>query len=333
MTVGLVLLLLAAALAGPAAASAALSVTDMNGGVTATDMAGALTGTGVTIDSTNYIGAPNASGLFSGGADIVGIDSGVVLSSGNAAGVIGPNDQGGHSRNNNRGGDAALDALVGGGTRDASVLEVEFTPNADTVYFQYVFGSEEYSEYVNTSFNDVFAFFVNGDNCALVGDPAEHVSIDTINQGKNAGLFVNNEPPAHNTQMDGFTIPLTCESAMTPNAVNTLRMAIADRGDYIVDSWVLIGAGTLSTEPPTEPPTATRSGARLGSGPTTRMPSRLRVSTWTRRTTTCLGPTWRATRLLRRCSHRRRRTAARPATMWPTCSARGTPVWPTTVSG
>jgi hypothetical protein len=53
-------------------------------------------------------------------------------------------------------------------TFDATVLEFDFVPTFSTVQFQYVFSSEEYSDFSNTSFNDVFAFFVNGVNIAVV---------------------------------------------------------------------------------------------------------------------------------------------------------------------
>ena len=48
------------------------------------------------------------------------------------------------------------------------------TVAADTVRIDYVFGSEEYLEFVGTSFNDVFAFWVSGPG---IPDP---VNIATI---------------------------------------------------------------------------------------------------------------------------------------------------------
>ena len=57
-----------------------------------------------------------------------------------------------------------------------------------SVTFRYAFGSEEYNEFVYLGFNDVFGFFVNGENCATVPDPTDPeatvpVSIDTVNGG------------------------------------------------------------------------------------------------------------------------------------------------------
>jgi hypothetical protein len=50
------------------------------------------------------------------------------------------------------------------------VLEFEFTADAEAVFFEYVFASDEYNEYVNSQFNDTFAFFINGTNCAVIDD-------------------------------------------------------------------------------------------------------------------------------------------------------------------
>ncbi len=122
-------------------------------------------------------------------------------------------------------GDADLTALAGFTTFDASILEFDFVPATDTVFFRFVFASDEYNEFVTTQFNDVFAFFVNGTNCATVeGDP---VSINTINFGRPYGSTPNSHPELYinndlqdgggsiNTEMDGLTHVLTCTATVT----------------------------------------------------------------------------------------------------------------------
>ena len=98
---------------------------------------------------------------------------------------------------------------MGASTFDAAVLEFDFVPTTSQVQFNYVFSSEEYNEFVNLGFNDVFGFFVNGTNCALVGEPPVPVSIDTINGGSNASLYIDNTGGQLETEMDGLMVALT----------------------------------------------------------------------------------------------------------------------------
>jgi hypothetical protein len=270
--------------------AATVIVTDLNGGVTATDMATSLAGTGVTIQNVTYTGSNQASGIFTNGTTTVGFNDGIILSSGKAADVVGPNTSAGTTTILGVSGDAQLTTLAGFNTYDASILTFDIIPNASTVYFQYVFGSEEYPEYVGTSFNDVFAFWVNGVNCAVVGTPPQPVTINTINEGMNASLFrVNYSTPGPiDLEPDGLTTVLTCVAAVTPNVVNTVKLAIADAGDDVLDSWVFIKAGSFTTEPenpppPPPPPTGdteacspgfwSQNGIRLGEWPVGYLPT------------------------------------------------------------
>ena len=159
----------------------------------------ALVGSGVTVSNVTFAGAPVAAGTFTGGTGIVGFESGIVLGTGRvqtvdaasscSKGVEGPNACDSNSTGNGTAGDAALDPLASFPTADAAVLEFDFVPAEATLNFDYVFASDEYNEYANTTFNDVFAFFVNGTNCAVVPgtSPAEAVSINTINGGNPFG--------------------------------------------------------------------------------------------------------------------------------------------------
>jgi hypothetical protein len=267
--------------------AATVIVTDLNGGITATDMATSLAGTGVTIQNVTYTGSNQASGIFTNGATTVGFSDGIILSSGKAADVVGPNTSASTTTNLGLPGDAQLTTLAGVATFDASILTFEIIPNASTVYFQYVFGSEEYPEFVGSIFNDVFAFWVNGVNCAVVGTPAQPVTINTINEGANSSLFRVNYPTPGTIDLepDGLTTVLTCAAAVTPNVVNTVKLAIADAGDHILDSWVFIKAGSFTTEPENPPPPPTgdteacspgfwsQNGIRLGEWPVGYLPT------------------------------------------------------------
>lgn len=241
----------------------------------AMNLASALVGGGVTLVGASYSGSGNAAGTFVD-AGATGVPNGVILSSGDIGNAVGPNASDGISANNGFPGDADLTALSGVTTRDAAILTLDFTADAQTVYFQYVFASDEYNEYVNSSFNDVFAFFVNGVNCATVG--GSPVSINTINNGNpfgsggpNSGLYRNNDLSngggSIDTEMDGLTVVLTCEATVQEApAVNTLRLAIADGSDFILDSNVFIQGASLTTTPVNTAPTVNASGAGDCSG-------------------------------------------------------------------
>jgi hypothetical protein len=226
-----------------------------------------LVGEGISFSNVGYVGATVALGSFTGGTGIVGFEDGVILSSGDITSVVGPNTEDGATSNNNTPGDADLSELVDTETFDAAVLTFDFVPQGNTVVFSYVFSSEEYNEYVNSEFNDVFAFYVNGVNCATVD--GGRVSVNSINNGNpygsgtitNPELFVNNDLTdgggAVNTEMDGLTVVLTCEASVQPGVPNTMKLAIADASDPVLDSNVFIQAKSFVVVTPTPVATAT----------------------------------------------------------------------------
>ncbi len=228
--------------------------------VTPNDLAASLVGPGVSIHNVAYTGSGVPAGLFAGGTGIIGFEDGIILGSGDIGMVVGPNTSGGTSVDLGAPGDADLTALAGYSTWDATVLEFDFVPNRDHIYFKYVFASEEYNEYVFSGYNDVFAFLVNGVNCAVVGEPPVPVSVNTINNGYNndgvgavnPAQYINNDTGALDTEMDGLTVVLTCDSAVTPFATNHMKLAIADAGDQIFDSNIFIQFGSLTTVDPDE---------------------------------------------------------------------------------
>ncbi len=91
-----------------------MTVTPMGGALNANAMAAALldASSGITINSASYTGANGASGTFEVGTDIIGIDRGILLTSGTVATALGPNDDDGAGKDNGRAGDAQLEALL-----------------------------------------------------------------------------------------------------------------------------------------------------------------------------------------------------------------------------
>jgi Repeat of unknown function (DUF5648) len=220
------------------------------GSVTPTNNAAALaamlTGPGVTISNATYTGAAEAVGTFAGGQVSIGIDSGVVLSTGTAHDVMGPNTGGDTTTQFGRPGDAQLDTLVApNATKDAAILEFDVTPTANSISVRFVFASEEYPESVNSQYNDVIAIFVNGVNCANFG--GRPVNVNSINATTNEDFYIDNDLGTRDTEMDGLTVPLECVAAVNPNVRNHVKIAIADTTDDIYDTAVFLAAGGVKS--------------------------------------------------------------------------------------
>jgi gliding motility-associated-like protein len=166
---------------------------------------------------------------------------------------------------NGAGGYPPLTNLGGAQTFNAAILEFDFIPFSDTVRFEYVFGSEEYPEYVGSQFNDVFAFFITGpglnpagENMAIIPGTTLPVAINNVNAGQNSQYFTNNgngsEAPFDGSpfyiQYDGFTRPLQAVSRVECGETYHLIIALADVGDAIFDSGIFLKANSFSSEQP-----------------------------------------------------------------------------------
>ncbi len=192
----------------------------VTGSQTASALAQMLTGSGVTISNATFnnceaiangkfwVTPPNISNL--------GIDSGIVLTSGTAqtgftgTGVNAPAGVNTTSHVSNFS-DPDLATLSGFPSRDACVLEFDFVPLGDTVKFEYVFGSCEYPSFTCSSFNDAFGFFISGPgitgpytggaaNIAIVpGTTACGVGVNTINLPTPGGNCCNTTTTCYNS--------------------------------------------------------------------------------------------------------------------------------------
>jgi hypothetical protein len=240
-----------------ALAQSALGAITVSTVVDVGDLINALVGPGVTVLNPEMSGGPQALGLFEDTSDppIFGFSSGIALGTGSAKNIIvGPNDSNGTSLSYGLPGDADLDALIGLNTFDATTLEFDFVcEEGDGLSFGYVFGSDEYNEYVGTIFNDVFAFFLNGINIALLPD-GKPVNIDNVN-GDNPNFVDNTGKVKANTEFDGYTKLLYTNAipSVGDGAVNHLKIVIADVGDASYDSAVIIKAMSLECVAPPAP--------------------------------------------------------------------------------
>jgi len=252
-------ILYATALVGFSVPAFATSITPMDN---ADNLAQSLVGSGVAISNVTYTGANVASGYFAGGtAAGIGIESGIVLTSGDAMNLNGTtNTSDGITGDNGLTGTPYLDNLVPGySTFDATVLEFDFVSDGDAAYFSYVFGSDEYNEWVDSEFNDVFGFFLDGtavtDNVALIPGTTTPVAINNVNNNSYPVFYNDNDPSDTGVpfpfEYDGFTDVFAVSiQGLEPGSTHHITLAIADAGDHVLDSGVFLEAGSFSEDPP-----------------------------------------------------------------------------------
>ncbi len=221
----------------------------VNNGLTATQLAQILAGPNVTVSNATITGAGVAAGSFDGTASNLGMNSGVILSTGDIANAPGPNNSAGGGDNLGTIGTSETDALAGVTTYDAITLEFDFDVQSDFIQFQYIFASEEYPEYAppnNSSYNDVFAFYISGpgitgqENIALVPGTSNPVTINNINAITNNQYYIDNAGGT-SVQYDAWTTILTAErQGLLPCNTYHMKLIIADAGDEVWNSAVFL---------------------------------------------------------------------------------------------
>ncbi len=257
-------------------------------GYNAAQLAESLVGAGVVMLNPTLSGqCPSEGGgagagkfTYSGSASLIGIDSGIVLTSGNLATIpSGAPVFASAQYVGGAAGDPDLTALINvntpGGTipsRDACVLSFDFVPKGDTVKFDYVFASEEYNGphgNFNCSINDVFGFFISGPgyatptNIALIPGTNVMVGVSTVNDGVGsaptnacgintfgAGPYTtlyNQNAASTNFVYSGYTDVFTAVASVVPCDTYHLKLAIADASDQSWDSGVFLKAGSLNS--------------------------------------------------------------------------------------
>lgn len=239
-----------------------------------------LLGSGVLIGNVKFTGEKHAIGVYEDSTNQLGIKQGIILTSGNAYYILGPNKTPRSGWASNAPGDEDLNNIARGKTYDASILEFDFVTMSENLSFEFVFASEEYLEYVGSKFNDVFAFFIttpDGEqyNIATLPDGETPITVNTVNNELNSQFYIDNaytnvtdpfiwdvrnrkvitnenyqkeeQPPKYFTQFDGFTTVLQATTTVIPNEVYHIKIAISDVGDGILDSGVFLKAGTFSS--------------------------------------------------------------------------------------
>jgi gliding motility-associated-like protein len=223
-------------------------------------------------------GAAFQNGTFANGLTSIGLEEGVILSTGNINVATGPNNTTSAGTGGGGGGDPDLSQIVGGSPIfDVSIIEFQFEPTDSIITFDYVFASEEYCDWVGSQFNDVFGFFLSGpgingpysnnaENIALIPNTTTAVAINSVNHVNNTAFYVGNipagspqfgdpdcaghpvqgGPSVQDCQFDGYTTVLTAVAEVIPCETYTIKLAIADVFDGLYDSAVFLAANSFN---------------------------------------------------------------------------------------
>lgn len=206
----------------------------------------------------------NAYGTFlAGDSTNLGMERGLLLTTGSIDIAPGPNSIVDAGVEHNADGDDDLDYLSeiqgeGSLSGDACIVELDVFAATNELTFEYIFGSEEYPEFVNSEFNDIFAFFISGPgivgdpninnqlNIAVLPDGSTPVQINSVSHLQNWQYFRSNEL-GKSLEYDGLISDfmgqkksLTARAQVEPCQTYHLKLAIADRRDYAYDSGVFI---------------------------------------------------------------------------------------------
>jgi hypothetical protein len=198
-------------------------------------------GPGYTVTSIKFNCPAGASALFTSISTNLGLEKGILLTTGKAAFAIGPNNSTNMGYNSGAPGDLQLDSLTGTETYDGCAVEFDVIPTCDTLRIRYVFGSEEYPEYINKQFHDAFGFFISGPG--ITGN--KNIAVDALSS---SSYFIDNKGGT-TLQYDGITKPLTATEHVIANSTYHLKIVIADAADGIFDSGVFIEEGSLGNSP------------------------------------------------------------------------------------
>ncbi|MDG1429620.1 MAG: choice-of-anchor L domain-containing protein [Crocinitomicaceae bacterium] len=245
----------------------------VNNTLTPADMVNALIGPGVTVSNISFTGQGVQAGSFDGSMSNIGLDNGIIISSGTILDIVPPNQP--TTGTFGQPGDPDLLTIAQSvlsnpaaasisATADAAYLEFDFVPVGDSVEFNFVFASEEYQTYINTSFNDAFGFFISGpgfagpyaspaaftmgaENLAFVPGTTDPITISTIHPGLNPAFYID-DPVGATQSFNGFTTPMKIEFQVVCGMTYHFKFAVADCQDDFLDTGVFLEGGSFSSD-------------------------------------------------------------------------------------
>lgn len=248
-------LILLGALGGLAQPAAAQILTDE--AATLAQMEDVIEGESIDISNLQFgLGQARQTGTFTNGLIASGIDEGIFLATGRGNNFNQSANLQSSVTNNGSKPDPDLQALNSAATNDTASITLSITPQKNTIFARFAFASEEYPEYVCSTFNDQFGLFISGgdlagsENIAVVPGSGSVISINTVNNGPNNNGTVCSGEPTNNSQFyndnvggtalifDGYTDVFEVFVDVTPGETYDFKMAVADAIDNGYDSTI-----------------------------------------------------------------------------------------------
>ena len=229
-----------------------------------------LLGSGISASNFSFMGDSIQIGVFESNTSNLGISSGVVLATGDLR-LLNP-EYNGVINGVNVEPDVedpdllnvanSVPGLIGQNfsvlnINDVAVLEFDFVATSDTLSFYYAFASREYNAYENTTFNDVFGFFISGPgisgpyysppefpggsiNIAVVPNSSTElpITISSVNNNLNSEYYIDD--PIGINDINGFTVPLEATTLVQCGETYRIRLAIADGSDSGLSSYIFL---------------------------------------------------------------------------------------------
>ena len=262
-----------------------LSQLTVTSGFTAQDYVQSLVGPGIIVSNVTMTNNSAAQiGFFDGQNSNIGFNSGVIMAAGPVTGLEGTGAMQDNGQPGNGLGDPDLLTVAQSVTsnpqvgfindvNDAITLEFDFVPSSNVASFNFVFSSDEYTTYVNSQFNDVFAFFVSGpgitgpfaspagfpggaQNVAVIPGTNTPITISTIfppgligepPAGLNPQYYIDNTGGTSHTH-NGFTVPIPVELSVQCGETYHFRFAIGDCQDDFLNTAVFLEAGSFVSD-------------------------------------------------------------------------------------
>ena len=159
-------------------------------------------------------------------------------------------------------GDIDLEQSISGlPVYDVCRVEFDVQPLYEFLIFNYVFASNEYPEWVDSGFNDVFGFFVSGPgidgsfsngakNFSNVPGTELPVTINSVHANLNSEYYVDNTGgSAAACSYDGLTTNLPGTIEVQPNEIYHVKIAVADASDTVFDTAIFLQKESFMSVP------------------------------------------------------------------------------------